>query len=354
MPRYDNIQLLRLLAASSVVLYHLGCYAPRLAGVDPAQLREGIIVGFPVPLFFAVSGFVLTHAIRSAPPGRFLVARFLRLYPGYWLALLVTVGLMRLRLYTEYDRWLIHFVNLTEIALWPAGPDRCPYLLTVEWSLIYEVFLSAALAALSLFGTRRGLAIAAGAWLAVIGVKVAAWPGFATDIVPHWSTIPLSACNVPFLLGVLAYFVREKGRRWRWVVAAAVAVSLVEVPKLYSTLELHWCNAGAAAAGVVWLTAQFRQVSPRNPLARAGDWTYGLYLLHVPLMLLVFHAAARAGWSGHTEVVWLAGAVALAGGLLFGKLESTVHSRLRPLAKLTLPDLRARVTRVVRRGRVPA
>jgi exopolysaccharide production protein ExoZ len=80
--RYTNIQFLRVAAAVGVVLYHLSCHAPALVGVDPARLGHPLLAGLPVPLFFAVSGFVLAHALRSAPPGRFLLARAVRLYPG--------------------------------------------------------------------------------------------------------------------------------------------------------------------------------------------------------------------------------------------------------------------------------
>ncbi|MBX9584213.1 MAG: acyltransferase [Gemmataceae bacterium] len=332
--RYTNIQFLRAAAAGGVVLHHLGCHAPALVGVDPAGLRHVLLAGFPVPLFFAVSGFVLTGALQSAPPGRFLVARFLRLYPGYWLAVLGAVVLMRLRAFTEYDRWLIRFVDATELALWPAGPGRCPYVLGgVEWSLIYEVFLSAALAGLALVGGRRGLPWLAGGWLAVLVGKMILWPGYAFDMFPHWTTIALSPHSVPFLLGVLAYQVRDRGRRLWWAVLPAVAGLLLVAPARVADPEWHWCNWGLAAAGVVWLAAQFRQVGPDNRLARAGDWTYGLYLIHNPLVLAVLYAAARLGWAGRWEPVWLAGLVGLAGGLLFGRLEAAVHARLRPLVK---------------------
>lgn len=329
--RFANIQVLRLAAAAGVVLYHLGCHAPPLAGVDPAALRLPWVGGWAVPLFFAVSGFVLAGAVRAAPPGRFLVARLLRLYPGYWLALLGTLGLMRLRAYTEYHRWLIRFVTPAEVFLWPAGPDRLPFLFGVEWSLVYEVFLSAALAVLGLAGRR--LPLAAGAWLAVILVKVVVRPGYAFDTTPHWSTIGLSAFNAPFLLGVLAYHLKDRGRRWRWAVLAGAAGQQAAGPLLPVSAEWHWVGWGLSSAGVVWLAAQVRQLPDRNPLVRLGDYTYGLFLAHVPLMMAVLYAAARLGLAGRAEVVWAAGLVAAAGGLLFGRAEAAVHARLRPLVR---------------------
>jgi peptidoglycan/LPS O-acetylase OafA/YrhL len=331
--RYTNIQFLRVAAALGVVLFHLGCHAPALVGLDPAAFRHPLLAGFPVPLFFAVSGFVLTHALQTAPPGRFLLARFLRLYPGYWLALAGVVLLMWLRVYTEQHRWAIHSTGVSTVTLWPAGAGRVLYFIGVEWSLVYEVFLSTILAAFGLFG-RRAVPALAGVWLAALAVKMAVRPGYGFDTFPHWSRIALSGHAVPFLLGVVAYQLRGAGRRWGWAVGPAVVGLLYLNCTRPLDPERGWAVWGLAAAGLVWLAVALPQSSGENRLARLGDCTYGLFLFHVPLMLAVFYPAARLGWGGRWEVVWLAGAVAVAGGLLFGRVEAAVHARLRPLARL--------------------
>jgi peptidoglycan/LPS O-acetylase OafA/YrhL len=331
--RFNNIQVLRVGAALGVVLYHLGCHGPNLIGVGWPWLSFPLLSGFPVPLFFAVSGFVLAHAVRGTPPGRFLLARFLRLMPGYWLALFGVVALMRLRVYSEHHRWMIYFVNGKSVTLWPGGPGTALYLLGVEWSLVYEAFLSVALAGLSVFGPRRAAPVLAGVWAAALVVKAVVWPNHLFAQYPHWSTIALSGFNIPFLLGVLTYQVRDRGRRWRWAVLVAV-LGLLSVGSLYRMGPEHvWAVWGAAGAGAVWLAVQFRQLGDRSPVARLGDCTYGLFLFHVPLMFAVLYPASRTGWTGRVEVLWLAGAVAIVGGLLFGRLEAALHARLRPLAK---------------------
>lgn len=348
--RFNNIQLLRVAAAVGVVLYHLGCHAPTLVGVSRSWLSFPLFAGFPVPLFFAVSGFVLAQAIRSASPGRFLFARFLRLYPGYWMALLGVIAFMRLRFFTEHHRWMIHFTGWNTITLWPGGEGHVLYFLGIEWSLVYEVFLSVAVAAMALAVGWRRVPLLTGIWLAAILVKMALWPGYLFDIFPHWTTIALSGCNVPFLLGVLVYQVKDVGQRVRWLVLLTEMGLLHHMCYRPMPPELTWACWGVAGAAAVWLAVRFRQVKDTNRLARLGDCTYGLFLFHVPLMFLVLFAAQRVGRTGDVTVLWLAGGVAIVGGLLFGRVESALHTRLRPLAKVKPREAWERVRANLTRG----
>src|SRR4051794_36748970 len=87
--RFHNLQVLRVVAAVGVVAFHLGHHAGEMLGAGGRLvewLRTGPWAVFPVPLFFALSGFVLSHALQASPRGRFLFGRVLRLYPGYWVA----------------------------------------------------------------------------------------------------------------------------------------------------------------------------------------------------------------------------------------------------------------------------
>src|SRR6185437_1492113 len=221
--RFSNLQLLRLLAATGVVVYHLAVYARLKFGVDSALLdlfTARVWAALPVPLFFALSGFVLAHALHhNASRRQFLFARFLRLHPGYWLAALITAAAMALTSWpdslglTTRLRWL-------GWSLRPHEFGACLYVLGVEWSLVYEVFLSIALAAMSLFGMRRGLPTLTMLWLLLLAGKAWFFPGYASEPFPSWTAIGLSAFNAPFLLGVLAYYLRDKGRRWRGPILA--------------------------------------------------------------------------------------------------------------------------------------
>ena len=338
--RFHNLQLLRVAAALGVVGFHLDihCGGRFAADAFPHAWLRGWWTQFPVPLFFALSGFVLTHAIQTANPGRFLLARFLRLYPGYWLAMAFGLAIVWHSVWPVDQRAASKF-STTAFSLVPGGPVKGYYVLGgVEWSLIYEVMLSVVVTGLSLLGVRRGLPIGAGVWLVVLVAKGVWWPGYATEPFPYPQTILLSMYSVPFLFGVFAYYLRNTGQRWRWgVFAGLIGYVWWVLPQAGGGRELHWCALGLGGAVAVWLAVQVRQVSARNPLARLGDATYGLYLVHVPIMLAVINRSILREWDiAPLSLALLAGAAAVIVGMLFGHLESALHTRLRPLAKLTI------------------
>lgn len=354
--RFTNIQVVRIVAAVAVVLAHLGDYGHHVfhtAAFPVGELRTGSWRVFPVPVFFAVSGFVLTHAIQTARPGRFLLARAVRLYPGYWVATLLALGLIAFTVWPPGASHpdILRWVGWT---LRPREFGSCVYVLGIEWSLVYEVVLYLCLVAMSLLGVRRGLPLATVAWLAGLLVKAAVWPAGKLVPLPTWGEVFGSAVNVPFLLGVLTYYARDTGRRWRWAAAAGLVAYLAVVPARFTTFEGQWIAYSGAAALTVWVVVQLRQIRADHPLVAAGEYTYGLYLAHVTLLIGTFYLLRSAGWLlDSTAGVLVAGTVALGLGALFGRAEAWLHGKLRPLAKLTAADLRAWPRRLrVRVGRL--
>jgi peptidoglycan/LPS O-acetylase OafA/YrhL len=325
--RIHNIQVLRIVAAAAVVVMHLSEFAARdfhAAGL--AQVIGGAWNCFPVPLFFAISGFVLTHAVRNAPTGGFLFARALRLYPGYWLAAIVVAGVYAatggMPFLTQL-RWI-------GWSLRPGEYGTQLYVLGPEWSLVFEATLSLALAVIGAGRRRWMLPAIASLWLAALAVKIAVRPGYAMNLLPTWETFFLSPLSVPFLLGILTYHVKDFGRSWRWAVLAGLIIFIAVVPRRFESLEAIWCVYGFASAVATWQAVQLPQIRPDHWLARAGDWSYGLYLVHIPLILGTFAMLnGIGGLVGTGAGVLLAGTVAMAGGLLYGRLECALHRRLK-------------------------
>jgi peptidoglycan/LPS O-acetylase OafA/YrhL len=341
--RYDNLQCLRAVAAAAVVLLHTPYYAHQRLGAAPAAivtdpLARMFTAGLAVATFYALSGFVLTHALRSGSLRSFVGFRLLRLYPAYWAAFALTLAAhLAFDTLTPLDRASAAYLPRTR-AFWqgvfliPAG--RGPvHLLGVEWTLIYEVCLSLGLAAAAaVAGRRRGLGIVVAVWLGLCLWKQATHPaGYNMPHFPRPAEWPLAVMNVPFLFGVLAYLTHERWgalRPWAPVAAALALAGSAVVPDAVG----GWSNVlqGVAAALVIGYAATARQVAADHPLAVAGDWSYGVYLLHAPFLVVFFALSARHGWLPPTPAAAVFGGVlAFAVSAAFGAAEAAVYRKVR-------------------------
>lgn len=97
--RFYEIDLLRFLAALSVVLYHYtyraymeGHYSPVSYPVLGSFTKYGWL---GVQLFFIISGYVVLMSAAGKTVKQFLLSRITRLYPAYWAACTLTFAFMR-------------------------------------------------------------------------------------------------------------------------------------------------------------------------------------------------------------------------------------------------------------------
>jgi peptidoglycan/LPS O-acetylase OafA/YrhL len=81
--RVSELDVLRFAAAASVMLYH---YLYRYEG-PASPLMHGYL---GVDVFFVISGFVVLWSARGHTAGGFVRARALRLYPEFWVAVVIT------------------------------------------------------------------------------------------------------------------------------------------------------------------------------------------------------------------------------------------------------------------------
>lgn len=285
------IQLLRALAALSVAAGHIAfAFAnnmPGGLGITPGDGSAGQIA---VLLFFVVSGYVMVLASGrqfGKPGARWLFwrRRFIRIMPPYWLA----TGLLAAVLLVVFDRPVDPAHVLWSLALvpeWPAGGDLRPLVfLWVGWTLLYEMafyfvfglFLSwprerAILATAGLLG----VVIAAGRWVPPVNPLL-----FAL-------TRPLP---VMFVAGMVIALWRGRGgavaAAVRWLALAVVVPALLWVPTPADPSAAGWDYL--AWAGFPALLIAFAALGGplRMPAERivngAGDASYAIYLLHVPI-----------------------------------------------------------------------
>jgi peptidoglycan/LPS O-acetylase OafA/YrhL len=86
--RSNNFDLIRLVSAANVMLLHCSDHL----GVSLGWLRPLLEAVPGVPVFFVVSGFLITQAWDRSPEWpKYLRNRFLRIYPGLWVCFAVSV-----------------------------------------------------------------------------------------------------------------------------------------------------------------------------------------------------------------------------------------------------------------------
>src|ERR1017187_7268760 len=93
--RIDAVDELKGLAIVLVILYHAGA----ILGIDNIMHGE---IG--VDIFLMMSGFTLALASPDISLGQYVIRRFSRIYPTYWLALGVTLFLQK-KLYGFQRSW---------------------------------------------------------------------------------------------------------------------------------------------------------------------------------------------------------------------------------------------------------
>jgi|SRR5215469_12643417 len=286
--RLAGIQVLRGIAAMLVTVGHFCLTAVEFGpGGLPAPVREfGLFGVVGVDLFFCISGFVMLVALPPGAAGRagFLVRRFIRIMPMYWLAttalvlLAVAAGAHRLGTWNALTQptFAPGFI-LASYLLWPvhspADGSLQPFL-AQGWTLSYEIYFYLLLALTAWKLDRQAIrATVVAAALAVLWA-LARFESLS-NAVGAFLANPIPA---EFVMGMAAYLLAQRTSRLGLLaLAGGTAVLLANFPWPQHRL-VEW---GLPSAIIVYGLAA-SEGSLRFPalLARIGDASYSLYLTH--------------------------------------------------------------------------
>jgi peptidoglycan/LPS O-acetylase OafA/YrhL len=282
-----------------------------------------------VVAFFCISGFVIPFSFQPQHPvPNFLISRFFRLYPAYWLSLVLAALLIG----EMGTRMLLANATMAPILL--GEPDA----ISVYWTLFIELLFYGLCLAMFMLGLLQRT------WALAL-VAVGLWAAAAFAAVLAWIDAPIQPpTGIPAYLGIMllgsvwrrAWLDRDPFARrlMPWLVATVVAT--VAVVGLLGYDESNYPDRPLADfLGVfVGLALFFAAFAFRDRLQRRGAvWlggiSYSLYLLH-PLAVLVCSWLAQSAGS-----VWLA-ALYLALSVPLSLLVADVAYRLveRPAVRL--------------------
>jgi peptidoglycan/LPS O-acetylase OafA/YrhL len=282
--RLNELDALRGIAALLVVCFH---YSYQFTHFFPAGhgTQSGIVWGrYGVELFFAISGFVIFMTLLKAKTaGDFAVSRFARLFPAYWVAVLLTMAVVTLagpRSLTV--SWSDFALNLTMLE----GFFYRPMVDGVYWTLTVELgFYATMLALWKLRWLNRIEWILLG-W---IGCK---WLWWLFPSLPSRLGLVLIVEFIPFFaIGVLSFRVWSGQRRWRDQ-APLLLFGLATVIVL-DPAPLGWVFAFVAAVMVALERRWLSRLCAR-PFLWLGAISYPLYLIHENIgFTLLMHLGKR-------------------------------------------------------------
>ncbi len=349
-PQLDALTTLRFFAALHVLLYHAQGYLRPLLRGSAGQGLFNVITAGPnsVGFFFVLSGFILAYTYLAPPEegwlrrGSFWAARFSRVYPVYFLGILVATPLavagfvshgaapgryaaVAATVLPLAQAWTPHFALAWNAPGWSLSAEAFfyfvfPFLAPLLWPLRRRGLLLA----LVVFWALAQVAPALYTW-APAGGWAAGWnppPDFWTAAMntapairwdnPWYAVIQYNPlCRLPeFLFGVALgrlYLLdlaqpRGSSRHW-WLAAVGASAALLVAwgaadEGLRHSLFFHnglltplygLLIYGAAGARVGPLS----RVLSLRPLVVLGEASYALYILHVPILLMMEAAAAR-------------------------------------------------------------
>ena len=293
--------------------------------------------------FFGISGYLIVGSAARNNVGRYLWLRFLRIFPAYWICLVVTACLFGTIAWFHFNPGLSKECGLHCYVNEPGGPvgyvthnfwlqeNQETIAKTVPggffgfgwygplWTLELEFLCYLLLAALSVFGLlrRRSLValIAAAAWIGEIVIVSNRTLSVRFYPISGWDWIAFFGFKVEvqkilvlvliFLSGSLLYLYREKIPDSGTLMLGASVFFLAgfvipighESPDYYQTsLDLT----------VVFLVYPLIWLGIHLPFARVGavnDYSYGIYIYAFPIQqLLVIWGVNKWGYWSYTAV----------------------------------------------------
>lgn len=258
MRKLRSIQVLRAVAACSVVVFH---------SYQPADHVGYAAAG--VDLFFVISGFIMANLARERTPGEFARGRLSRIYPLWWIAAVP---------------WLLMvprdvFAMLSTLTLWPIyGGEYVVPSLKVGWTLCLEI----------LFYSGVTIAIATRPMVPMTVYAMLLFGALTTSIpLLHFVGSPMI---LEFLMGIAVAHLPRRNLYGLFILAGLALLTLTSpvTGDLEWSLRPEWAlwrafEWGVPAALIVWGGLSLESVFERpffNVPVTIGDASYSIYLFH--------------------------------------------------------------------------
>jgi peptidoglycan/LPS O-acetylase OafA/YrhL len=311
--RHNSLNFLRLVLALTVVVSHaieLGNFKLQ-NGLNQTSFGQIAVYGF-----FGISGFLIAGSAIRNNAGRYLWQRFLRIFPAFWICLLLTafvIGVIgwlvhppvlhcglscyfsssRDSPYSYVYRDFLLRMNQNSISGTPSGGIAPLVWNGPMWTLFFEFLCYLVLMGLAMAGILRrrvyALATALGIWVATMIITLT--PAFDNQfsVLQNSTAMNLLKFAAIFMVGATIYLYRERipDSGWLALGCAALFLASLYLPTGGRIPDFFFTTSGLLAPLVayplLWLGIHlpFQRVGSRN------DYSYGTYIYGFPISQLL-------------------------------------------------------------------
>lgn len=305
--RLDFIDGLRGLAALTVVFQHIAerimIHAPDKSGYLHLFFVTSINTGrFGIALFFLISGYVVPFSFKEPHAfQKFVISRFFRLYPAYWLSLAAAVAALTWAAGAQFEtRTVLANITMLQMALGQ------PNVLGPYWTLIIELTFYGLCASLYLSGilfNRKALYIAFALFMG-LSLVLSVYGAITGHYVS--ANLPLNL-SLMFLGTILRMATMDPNAGFHvsdtlLLAAAFAAISIILFTAPNRGIPFYsntgFC-VGYWAGLTVFLLAVIRQRSSFVFLTSIGTVSYSLYLFHDIVLSIYERAFSVTSYGGH-------------------------------------------------------
>ncbi|MFT5885854.1 MAG: peptidoglycan/LPS O-acetylase OafA/YrhL [Arcticibacterium sp.] len=333
--RQNNFDLIRLLAAIQVMLYH-GLTFFNLGTPWQVPLRN-IVSYFPgVPIFFAISGFLIYKSLErnSQDLKRYFKNRLIRIFPALWVCLLFTITLLFLAnqitlssiLSAPFATWFLAQISIAQfykiplLSNWGVGhPNGSLWSISVE--LQYYFFLP--LLFISILRLKNSLLFKNTVFFVIALISI--FYNQYREIVLLDNELTGKILGVVlvnylyfFCFGILIHlnfnrlkkFLIGKGGLWLIVFIAYNLIFKTWLGWFHTVYETSlWGVIGASLLAIATISLAYSFTTLSQRLLKGNDISYGIYIYHMPIFNYFYHQQSQissAKLIGITALVILA------------------------------------------------
>jgi peptidoglycan/LPS O-acetylase OafA/YrhL len=300
--RIYQIDLFRFIAALSVVLYHYmfrGWAADNMSKVSFEKIGHFFKYGYlGVDLFFIISGFVIVLSIKHRSITKFVISRFSRLYPVYWVSLFLTfisIVLYGAPVFTANLKQLL--INLSMFQNY----INVPSIDGVYWTLFVEMkFYIFVIGAFLLLNKIKKISIdyLVYLWTLITLLYLPLKGIYLFNILSYFFILEFSSY---FIAGIIFHQIYKKGLSIKYIglLLTTMVISIYQsisrigvIENKYNTNFSPFIIGGLILSFyiVMFLVTTNKLKKINSPkLIQIGMLTYPLYLLHQNIGFIVFN-----------------------------------------------------------------